>query len=185
MIASTRKSERAGSGGRRSAGLSTLVASFALAVLIAGVGFAGCGSDNTTTPTAGSGGSGPAAAGTGGGTTGATFTQVLAIFGGTANCGICHASPPSSGFGGLQFNSAMKDQAYNALVGPSSTGTNGSKCGSGKKYVVPGNPAGSLLYGKLMAPPPCGVQMPMGGTPLSADQLATVNSWIMAGAKNN
>lgn len=185
MIASTRKSERAGLGARRSAGAgqSRMVASFAAAVLIAGAVFSGCGSDDSVAPTAGTGGSGPAG-GTGGGTTGATFTQVLAIFGGTANCGICHASPPNTGNGGLQFNTAMKDQAYAALVGPTSAGTNGSKCG-GKKYVVPGNPAGSLLYGKLTAPPPCGVQMPMGGTPLSADQVATVSSWITAGAKNN
>jgi hypothetical protein len=177
MMASTRKS---GSGARRrSAGRFGMVA----ALLVAGAGFSGCGSDSTGTPTGGSGGSGPAA-GTGGGTTGATFTEVLAIFGGAANCGICHASPPNTGNGGLQFNTAMKDQAYAALVGPSSAGSNGSKCG-GKKYVVAGNPGGSLLYGKLTSMPPCGVQMPMGGTPLSADQLSTVSSWITAGAKNN
>lgn len=140
---------------------------------------AGSGAVGGSSSTAGSG----ATAGSGGG--GATFTQVLAIFGQSkGNCGVCHSLAASASNGGLQFNPAMPAQAYAALVGKTSAGTNESKCG-GKTYVVAGSPSGSLLYGKLTASPPCGVRMPMGGTPLADADIATVSAWITAGALNN
>lgn len=47
-----------------------------------------------------------------------------------------------------------------------------------------GDPNGSLLVQVLEGPNnPAGAQMPLGGKPLSADQIATVKNWIQSGAK--
>jgi hypothetical protein len=174
MDSATRKPER---GSWVSRCVASQSAVWMAAALLVGSVSSGCSSDDTMSPAAGSGGSN-------GGATGATFTQVLALFGGTPNCQICHALSPSSANGGLQFKPSDKAQAYGALVGPSSAGGSGSQCG-GKKYVVAGNPSGSLLYTKLTSSPPCGVRMPMSGVPLTPDQLQIVSSWIMAGALND
>jgi len=44
----------------------------------------------------------------------------------------------------------------------------------------PENPAGSLLYTKLLSPPMCGAQMPLAQPPLSTADVACVLSWIAA-----
>jgi mono/diheme cytochrome c family protein len=58
----------------------------------------------------------------------------------------------------------------------------------GGNYVVPGDPAHSYLMHKLTDSMPCdGAHMPAAfeiikPTPLTAAQLATISSWISAGA---
>ena len=44
----------------------------------------------------------------------------------------------------------------------------------------PGNPAGSLLYTKLLPRPACGTQMPLAQPPLSSTDTACVLAWIAA-----
>jgi hypothetical protein len=85
--------------------------------------------------------------------------------------------------GGLMFNTtaSSKMALYTALVG----GMSKSAMCTGKTYVTKGSPGQSLLYDKLAnATPGCGVRMPPGDA-LSAADLETVRSWIMAGAPND
>ncbi len=42
----------------------------------------------------------------------------------------------------------------------------------------PQNPEASLIYQKLIAPPPCGAQMPLARPALSSDDVACVRAWI-------
>lgn len=135
---------------------------------------AACGSDDDD--------SGSPGGGAGSGASAATLTQVAAIFE-AKNCGTCHMAAPSTVNGGLQFDPKNK-ASIAALVGKSSTGSNGSMC-SGMMYIVAGQPNSSLLYKKLTATPGCGMRMPQGGTPLSETELSTVGSWITGGAPNN
>src|SRR5262249_9430267 len=44
--------------------------------------------------------------------------------------------------------------------------------------VDPSRPEESILYKKLGASPPCGAQMPLGGTPYTAEQAECVLAWI-------
>lgn len=48
----------------------------------------------------------------------------------------------------------------------------------GELRVSPGDPLGSTLYTKLTDAPPCGKRMPLGGDPLSRDELLCVVGWI-------
>lgn len=73
------------------------------------------------------------------------------------------------------------DVAYNALVGVPADET----CGG--IFVVPGQSSASYLVHKLTEASPCdGMQMPLAYEapfmPLDATQLATIVSWIDAGA---
>ena len=142
-------------------------------------------------PTAGAAVSGVAGAGPSAGVAGAaasggaaTFTAVLAILADpNNNCGLCHKMAMIGG--GLIFDPADKAGTFAALVGPSSKGMSGNGC-TGKPYVVPGQPASSLLYDKLAsATPSCGARMPASGVVLTDAELATVRAWIAAGAKND
>jgi uncharacterized protein (TIGR03118 family) len=51
--------------------------------------------------------------------------------------------------------------------------------------VKPSDSANSYLVNKLRGVDITGSQMPLGGTPLTAEQIAEVTSWIDAGAANN
>lgn len=51
--------------------------------------------------------------------------------------------------------------------------------------VIPGDGAGSNLIKKLMASPPFGNRMPMGGPYLSAEIIDSIRKWIDQGAKDN
>jgi hypothetical protein len=56
------------------------------------------------------------------------------------------------------------------------------------KLVVPGDAATSLLYEKVVANPPCGLEMPYGcsgSSCLSASQVQDIEDWINEGAKND
>ena len=48
--------------------------------------------------------------------------------------------------------------------------------------VVPGKPEESELYRRLLGPTERGLQMPFGQPPLSDEAIATIRSWILAGA---
>lgn len=102
-----------------------------------------------------------------------SFADVYAIL--TEGCGGgrsgCHV-------GGSPGNLALPDvkTAYDALVGVASM-----KCPE-QIRVIPGDAAGSLLVQALEGTATCVAQMPKGRAPLSPDQIATVRSWIDAGA---
>ncbi len=87
---------------------------------------------------------------------------------GAAACNICH--------GGLCGFSIGNDpaSAYAAIVSAPS-----NFCCPNETYVIPGDPANSLLYQKLTNPA-CGGQMPQGGT--FAGDTDVVRDWILAGA---
>lgn len=51
--------------------------------------------------------------------------------------------------------------------------------------VTPGNPTNSYLITKLTGNGLQGVQMPMGSQPLSAEEIATIKTWISYGAPND
>ena len=56
--------------------------------------------------------------------------------------------------------------------------------GGGPARIVPGNPAGSLLYDKMTATPACGARMPQGG-PYDTTNMQYVYDWILQGANAN
>ena len=119
------------------------------------------------------GDAGSAEAGTG------DFAAVLAIF--AANCNSCHDAT-KVGLPTYPMLSLTAADAHAALVGHPADET----CGGTR--VVPGDPASSYLLKKLTEDPPCeGAHMPRPfeiglPRPLTAAQLATISSWIAAGA---
>ena len=50
--------------------------------------------------------------------------------------------------------------------------------------VVPGKPAASEFYRRLLGSTPNGAQMPFGQPPLSPEAILTIGGWILAGAPN-
>lgn len=48
--------------------------------------------------------------------------------------------------------------------------------------VVPGKPEESLLYLKLLDPPPIGKRMPRNRAALSPEEIKTIETWILKGA---
>ena len=101
------------------------------------------------------------------------------------NCAVCHgmaASANTNGnLGGLKGGAGGKDNFYNTLVNKPAQG---AQCMGMGMYIVPGNPAMSLLVQKVSSTPPCGVEMPVGGMLDAADAKA-ISDWIQAGALNN
>ncbi len=61
-------------------------------------------------------------------------------------------------------------------------GTPSPTC-SGELWVDPDRPDESFLYTKLLASPPCGNRMPLGGNPLSSEQIGCVLSAITAAVR--
>ena len=113
----------------------------------------------------------------------ATFTEIYPLLwprATKAQCDFCHSLPPNQKSNGLLSTGATQATAYAALVGVTSK----SLACSGKQYVVAGKPDDSLFLTK-MTTPPCGDRMPLGGDPLTAEQLSMIRSWILAGALNN
>jgi polyvinyl alcohol dehydrogenase (cytochrome) len=134
---------------------------------------------------AGSMDSGAGAAG-GAPTGGAAFGKVMDVLSNQHGCigGFCHGMS-----GGLDFQAAPADR-YTALMGadhqgaPTGDASTTGKC-AGKKRVVPGDPAASVLFQKVSGQATCGESMPTtgsGNTPLSAAEIEVVRSWIMNGA---
>ena len=122
-----------------------------------------------------------ATAGAGAAAGGATLTAVFAIM--QTNCVACHGMPSMDTLNGNLGMIKDKAQFYAAVVGKPMRGVANMCMGKGM-YVVPSNPAMSMLLQKTMDPPPCGAQMAP-GNPLSAADTKTLTDWIMAGAPNN
>ena len=59
---------------------------------------------------------------------------------------------------------------------------NQAVAGGAGSLIVPGNPAASVLYMKLAAPPPFGSRMPV-GVPLDEATRACVRDWIATAAR--
>lgn len=123
----------------------------------------------------GSGSSPPAETGTWSAIYPAIFPQTT-----KAQCSFCHGLPPNEKSNGKLSVGTDHASAYAALVGPSSVSL---KC-SGRPFVVPGSPDESLLLLKVTTPP-CGDHMPLGGSPLTGEQVEMIRSWIAAGAKDD
>jgi hypothetical protein len=84
------------------------------------------------------------------------------------SCVTCHGM---FGICSLEFTSAQV--AYDNLINVTAT------CCAPDVYVVPGDPANSLLLEKLGSPA-CGSSMPLGGT--FAGDTNVISDWILAGA---
>lgn len=115
---------------------------------------------------------------------GAKFSEIYPlIFPNPTNprCDNCHSMPPSDISNGKLYTGMDQATAHAALVGKASTSR---KC-MGRMIVAPGQPEMSLLWQKLGPNPPCGSRMPLGGAPLSDENMEKVRSWIAAGAQNN
>lgn len=94
----------------------------------------------------------------------------------TANCTTgCHGGRvPSSG---LDLSAGS---AYEALVGVP------SMCPDGRLLVAPGDAEASLLYQKVADVGGCGgSRMPLGRSPLSSEEIATIRGWICGGARDD
>jgi hypothetical protein len=155
-------------------------------------GTTGSGGSGTASATTGSGGAASGTGGAGTGGTGAggacvidpTFAEILAqpLSGCAGHEPPCH----NGGAGMLHIDPADAAGTWGALVNVPST-----VVGAGKR-VVPGDPAHSFLYRKLIndlkvsdgAPMPAS-GLASGWTELPADQLEMVRCWILSGAKNN
>jgi len=132
-----------------------------LSVLVA----CGSGSDDGSATDGGGGGTG-----TGSGVLLPTFESIQAqVF--DQVCVPCHigATAPL----GLRLDDA---NSFALLVGVS------SEQNSALLRVDPGNPDDSYLIRKLEGTQSTGGQMPLGGTPLPAADIATIRQWITDGA---
>jgi hypothetical protein len=110
---------------------------------------------------------------TGGVTTVSYNLDLVPIF---ANAGCltsaCHTGQfPQSGY---------NLESYEATFGPGDQASIFGLCD-----VVPGDPDASYLLEKLGANPRSGVRMPQGLTPLTAEQIELIRTWIAEGAQDN
>lgn len=102
----------------------------------------------------------PAASGSDGGTGG--FAGVQALLGG--RCMPCHGENGKEGIDVRTYESLMKGGEHGPII-------------------KPGDAAGSMIIHALKGEN--GVkQMPMNATPLPAEDIAKIETWINAGAKN-
>ena len=153
-----------------------------------GMGGAGGGAGGTTGAAGGTtGGAGGATGGAGGATGGAggrggaggagaaTFTQVYSIIMMKCGGGIsgCHVTGSSG-----MLRMPNKATAHMNLVGVDS-----EEC-DGEKRVVANDAQNSTLV-KAIEGRACIDRMPDGRDPLSANEIATIRAWIMAGAPND
>lgn len=96
----------------------------------------------------------------------------------TASCASkgCHDDRPGGPGGGVSLD-LTEGNSYSSLVEET------TPCGP---VVVPGDPAGSLLIGKLTGNEVCsGSQMPKGADPLDLALIETMAAWICQGALDN
>jgi hypothetical protein len=84
--------------------------------------------------------------------------------------------PGGSGGGGTSLDLTVGN-SYQSLLAETTS------CGP---VVAPGDPAGSLLIGKLTGTALCmGGQMPKGDPALDPELIDTIATWICQGAENN
>jgi hypothetical protein len=96
--------------------------------------------------------------------------QVQPIF--NNRCTSCHAI---NGDGSLDLRAGV---SYGNLV-------NVLSLNYGVTRVIPGDPDGSVLYGKVSGNPVFGGRMPPTGAALTALQRQLIRTWILEGANNN
>jgi hypothetical protein len=105
------------------------------------------------------------------------YTQVISV-----HCAPCHVAG-MPGFTGGMLDMSTQAAAFTNLVGVEAAG---EACSGMGKRVNPGDPSTSLIFEKVnMSTPPCGQRMPLGQSPLAADQITEIHDWIAAGAMNN
>jgi mono/diheme cytochrome c family protein len=141
----------------------SLAMTVAAVTLTFSLALAGCGSSGGDTPVD----SGP---------TVCTQAQVDTIF--AAKCTVCHGV--GGAYAGLDLSSAGLATRLVGVAPPGGGSAAPSMCtGMGKIYLTAGsNPATGLLLEKIIsANPSCGVRMPFGLAPLSASDIACVQSW--------
>jgi mono/diheme cytochrome c family protein len=139
----------------------------------AGMGTTGAAGSTTTTPPAGAAGAAPTGPAP-------TLTQIYdSVY--VTNCAVCHGMVPNVNTNGNLGPIKNKDAFYMSLVNKP---TQGPACMGKGMYIVPGQPAMSVLLQKVSTTPPCGVEMPVGGM-LMASDVKLLTDWVAAGALNN
>jgi uncharacterized protein (TIGR03118 family) len=108
--------------------------------------------------------------------TAATLTQLQTKYFGPI-CSACHNGVGGGLPGVMNLSSAAS--SFAALVNVASIER------PALMRVQPGNSTNSYIIHKLKGVDITGSQMPLGGTPFTADQIAEVEGWINAGAANN
>jgi hypothetical protein len=111
------------------------------------------------------------------------WTEIQGFFATTCDSSFCHGLGGAAG--GLEDLDDY-DSGYDNLV-------NTAVACSGSNFslrVVPGDADNSFLFEKLRAPveeraPECRLGMPLGGDPLTPEQLAGIRAWIESGAPKN
>jgi hypothetical protein len=170
-----------GSGGASSGGASSGGAT--------GSGGRGSGGATGSGGSTGSGGrgTGGGASGTGGGSGGGstgTFAAAAAIFGTSCGTGMCHQGGAHVD---LRNTAGLRDRIVSKMV----SGTNSMASCQTKTYIVPNNPAMSVISQIIKAAVTgCGARMPddcstSSANPrrcLTTEQIATIDAWINAGA---
>jgi hypothetical protein len=125
-----------------------------------------------------------------------SFTKVYAeVIQPKCSNDFCHYYGASIRYSALDLSSKVR--AYWSLVGLPCMGP---ACSQSGMRVAPWQPDISVMYQKLSASPPCGMQMPadttafwtngtsevkFSGTALPDDQQRLIHDWIQEGAQNN
>jgi hypothetical protein len=180
-----------GTGGTSSAGAAGTTGAGGTAGAVGTVGAAGSGATAGHGGTTGSAGSAPDA---GSGSAGTAGKDGGAVDTGTVSAEVTYANTIglllTFRCGGCHFGTTMQggfSVSYANVMAKVSAGTsNCSKLDATKMRIVPGKPDASLIYIKtsLTSPPSgCGGHMPYANSSLLPDQLASLQTWILQGAK--
>ncbi len=103
--------------------------------------------------------------------------QVQPIF--NRRCTVCHVRGGIADFSGIALR-LTQEESFDLLINQPSV-QNGDLT-----LVVPGDADASLLIDKISSNSPAvGSRMPLGGTPLTSDEIDLICSWIDQGAMNN
>jgi len=125
-----------------------------------------------------------------------TFTNVYQIFTQSHNCNQCHVpGAPAFDQNGVKFDLTSQATAFSTLVNQGISGQSSTGICGGVAEVVPGSPQTSYLAAVLDAAyntagfAGVGTCQPFNGhlesEALSADETASIVSWIQGGAQNN
>jgi hypothetical protein len=103
----------------------------------------------------------------------------------TTSCALsgCHLEPEKKRDPAGQSPFLNGEDAYSAIMG--TTPANSQAAGAGLKLILAGDPDQSFLYQKIIYDSSAfqfGARMPSGGISLTADQIAFIRQWIVAGA---
>lgn len=107
--------------------------------------------------------------------------QIQPIF--DANCIICHVSGGIAG----EILLLNAEESFDALLNLEEEKEEEHEMGMHGALVVPGDAEASYLFQKvsLDSPPEGGARMPLGGPPLSDEDIVLIRDWIDQGALNN